>query len=229
MNIFKRPQRQDDNYKISYSQCGEDLIVAFIFGAWKIPDWTYLDLGAHHPTEISNTYLFYRQGHRGVCVEPDPNLFAEIQRVRAEDVCLNVGVGTGAETAGDFYIMSSKSLNTFSKTAAESYQADGQQKIEKIVRLPLVSVNQLVAEYFNPYPNFVSLDIEGLDFEVLQTFDFDSFRPEVFCVETLTYTTNKTERKMIETTDLMISKGYFPYADTFINTIFVRRDSWAVR
>jgi FkbM family methyltransferase len=229
MNIIRRFLRQEDDYKISYSQAGEDLIVAFVFAALKLSSWTYLDVGAHHPTEMSNTYLFYSKGHRGVCVEPDPALFAEIKRVRAEDVCLNVGVGTGEETAADFFIMTSKSLNTFSKTVAERYRTHGQQDIERVIRLPLVSINTLAEQYFESHPNFVSLDIEGLDFEVLRTFDFERFRPEVFCIETLTYTTDKTERKIIEIMELMTSKGYFSYADTFINTIFVKRDSWAAR
>jgi len=229
MNIIRRFLRQEDDYKISYSQCGEDLIVAFVFGALKLSGWTYLDIGAHHPTEISNTYLFYSKGHRGVCVEPDPTLFAEIKRVRAEDVCLNVGVGANEETAADFFVMTSKSLNTFSKTDAERYRTYAQQDIETVIRLPLVSINTLAEKYFEPHPNFVSLDIEGLDFEVLRTFDFERFRPEVFCIETLTYTTDKTERKITEIMELMTSKGYFSYADTFINTIFVKRDSWAAR
>jgi FkbM family methyltransferase len=229
MNIIKRLLGKEDNHKISYAQCGEDLIVSFIFSGLKMSDWTYLDIGAHHPTQISNTYLFYKQGHRGVCVEPDPILFAEILRVRGEDVCLNVGVGVNDESAADFFIMSSKSLNTFSKADAERYGAYHQENIEKVVRLPLVSINSLAEKYFKPHPNFISVDIEGLDFEVLKTFDFDRFRTEVFCVETLTYTTDKSERKMNEIIDLMTSAGYFTYADTYINTIFVKRDSWAAR
>jgi hypothetical protein len=156
MNIIRRFLRQEDNYKISYSQCGEDLIVAFIFNGLKMSHWTYLDIGAHHPTDISNTYLFYRKGHRGVCVEPDPTLCAEIRRVRAEDVCLNVGVGGKEETAADFFVMTSKSLNTFSKTDAERYQTYDQQNIEKVIRLPLVSINTLAEKYFEPYPNSIS-------------------------------------------------------------------------
>lgn len=230
MSIFSKfaGRNDEENYKISYSQCGEDLIVSFIFSGLNVPKWTYLDIGAHHPTEINNTYLFYLKGHRGVCIEPDPTLFAEIKNVRGEDICLNVGVGTG-EGVADFYVMTSKSLNTFSKVDAERYASNGQQRIEKVIPVPLVSINAVVENYFNPYPNLVSLDIEGLDFQVLQTFDFERYRPEVFCIETLTYTTDKTERKKPEIIDWMNSKGYFSYADTYINTIFVRRDSWAAR
>lgn len=231
MSIFSKfssRKEEEKDYKISYSQCGEDLIISFIFGGLNIPQWTYLDVGAHHPTEINNTYLFYQRGHRGVCVEPDPILFAQLQKVRSEDTCLNVGIGVSEEVA-DFFVMSTRSLNTFSRVDAERYASNGPHQIEKVIPVQLVSINNIVEQYFNSGPNLVSLDIEGLDFEVLQTFDFKRFRPEVFCIETLTYTTDNTEQKKPEIVDWMNSHGYLSYADTYINTIFVRRDSWAAR
>ena len=65
--------------KVSYSQSGEDLIVDFIFQALKIDNPTYLDIGAHHPSFINNTFFFYEKGCVGVCVEPDPTLFEKIK------------------------------------------------------------------------------------------------------------------------------------------------------
>ena len=62
-----------ENCKISYSQCGEDLILKQLFTALGIGKVNYLDIGAHHPTCLNNTYLFYGYGGHGVCVEPDPS------------------------------------------------------------------------------------------------------------------------------------------------------------
>ncbi len=56
---------------------------------------TYLDIGAHHPTYLINTAFFYLKGLRGVCIEPDPFLFAEFKKERKKDTCLNVGIGIG--------------------------------------------------------------------------------------------------------------------------------------
>lgn len=75
----------------------------------------------------------------------------------------------------------------------------------------------------------MSLDTEGYVFKILKSLDFKNFRPEVFCVETLTYTENKTEKKETEIIDFMIEKGYFVYADTYINTIFVDKNKWINR
>lgn len=216
-------------HRVSYSQCGEDLIIDFIFGATKISNPSYLDIGAYHPTDLSNTYFFYRKGFQGVCVEPDPTLFAEIKRVRSRDTCLNVGIGIGQETVADFFIMTTRTLNTFSREEAERYQAFGNQKIEEIIQVPLVPVNKVIEQNFDAHPNLVSLDVEGLDLEVLKTFDFSSFRPEVFCIETLTYSEDNSEYKRPEINELMIANGYIAYADTYINTIFVDRDLWTNR
>ncbi len=213
----------------SYAQCGEDLILRFIFDVLGIVKPTYLDIGAHHPTRLSNTYLFYQMGSRGVCVEPDPTLFSIIKKRRYRDICLNVGVGVIQEDKADFYVMSEKTLNTFSKEEAERYQSYGNKKIEKVIQIPLMPVNDIIKKNFPICPDLVSLDVEGLDLAILKAFDFSLHRPPVFCIETLTYTEDKSERKITEINDLMSQNNYFPYADTYINTIFVENTAWSKR
>lgn len=107
--------------RISYSQTGEDLIVESVFTALGIPRPSYLDIGAHDPVYLSNTYIFYRKGCRGVCVEADTALHRKIARKRPGDVCLNIGIGASGEGTAPFYIMSSPTLNTFSREEAERY------------------------------------------------------------------------------------------------------------
>jgi FkbM family methyltransferase len=231
MNFISKLFSKD--YKISYSQCGEDLIVDFICQALKIEKPSYLDIGAHHPTYLSNTYLFYQRGCQGVCIEPDPTLCAEIKRVRKRDACLNIGVGLSEGAAGaaeaDFFIMTTRTLNTFSREEAERYQSYGRNRIEKVMRIPLVKIGSVIKDHFKSRPNFVSLDVEGYDLAVLKTFDFDAVRPEIFCIETVTYTEDNSEEKIPEIVDLMTAQGYMPWADTFINTIFVDRKVWENR
>lgn len=215
--------------KSSYSQCGEDLIIEFVFQALNIARPSYLDIGAHHPVYLSNTYLFYRKGSSGVCIEPDPSLCRKIRRKRGRDTCLNIGTGVSAQSEAEFYLMTTRTLNTFCREEAERYQSYGSQKIEQVVRIPLLPINDVIMDNFPSCPDFVSLDVEGLDLEILKTFDFDRYRPQVFCIETLTYTEDKTEKKLVEIIDFMTGKGYLNYADTYINTIFVDRRTWLDR
>jgi FkbM family methyltransferase len=214
----------------SFSQCGEDLISNFLFENYlRIPYPAYLDIGAHHPTYLSNTYFFYQKGCAGVCVEPDPTLYEVIRKKRPRDICVNAGVGASPESAADFYVMTERTLNTFSKKEADRYQSYGTQKIEAVVKIPLFSVNKILSDNFSSCPNFLSLDVEGLDLLILQSFDFNQFRPEVFCIETLTYVEDKSQQKIQEIIRHMEHAGYFVYADTFINTIFVDKKSWNSR
>lgn len=217
------------NFNKSFSQSGEDLILKFAFWCLKIEKPTYLDIGAHHAYYLSNTALFYSEGCNGVLIEPDPQLFSEIQTLRNRDICLNIGIGTGNEGYADFYIMTSRTLNTFSKEEAERYAQYSQQKIESVIKIPLVNVNKVIEKYFTNSPNLVSLDTEGFDLTILHSFDFNKYRPEIFCIETITYTEDKTEKKINTIIDFMESVGYMIYADTYINTIFIDKNSWKNR
>ncbi|WP_196600956.1 FkbM family methyltransferase [Pectinatus frisingensis] len=226
-NIFKLIKR-DKYKKESYAQCGEDIIIDYIFSMLKIVNPTYLDLGAHHPRYLSNTYYFYKKGINGILVEPDPELCIDIRNDRPNDICLNVGVGI-INSQAKFYIMTTRTLNTFSKKDAERYSSYGNQKIERITKIQLLPLNTIIEKYCVKTPNLVSLDIEGLDFEVITSLNLEKYRPEVICIETLTYSENKTETKTNNIIDYMLSSGYFIYADTYINTIFVDIQVWKKR
>jgi FkbM family methyltransferase len=223
--IYKRIVKPfEKSYKISYAQCGEDLIIQFVFEWLKVSNPTYLDIGAHHPTWLSNTYLFYCNGSSGVCVEPDPDCYAVIKGKRNRDICLNVGIGTNDQKYADFFVMTSRTLNTFSREEAERCQNTrnfGKQQIEKVVQIPTRSVDEIMHEHLPNGVNLVSLDVEGLDFEILRTFNFSKFRPEVFCVETIRFQDDGSLRKNQGLLAFMKANGYWVYADTYINTIFV--------
>jgi FkbM family methyltransferase len=238
LNIFKKIKRiliqqiyktisdiKRCKIKKSYSQCGEDLIIRTVFDSLSIKKPFYIDIEAHHPTYISNTALFYKKGCRGICVEPDPYLFRKFKSKRKKDICLNIGIGK-KETLADFYIMSTRTLNTFSKEEAENCMKNNEDKIKKTIPVKLQPINDIIEKNCNTKPNFISLDTEGLDFEILKTFDFNKYRPEVFCIETLEYSTGKKSKEII---DYMEQRNYFVYADTYINTIFVDYNSWKNR
>ena len=213
--------------KHSYSQCGEDVIIDFILCALRIPDRRYLDIGAHHPTDLSNTFLFYQRGFNGVLLEADPQLCETIRAKRPRDKCINAGVGPVDLKSAPFYVMSTRTLNTFSETEAKRYESMGTQRIERVLDVPIVSLNNVIYRHLDGVaPTFLSIDVEGLDYELLQSLDLRKFRPPVVCVETLTYSESRQERKDARIARLLIENGYFLYADTYINTIFVEEERW---
>lgn len=224
-DVFKSLQQSFLSRHESYSQCGEDLIVKYIFNNLGIYRPSYLDIGAHHPSYLNNTFIFYKAGSKGVNIEPDPQLFSRIKATRGRDKNLNVGVADKKEVL-DFYVMTTSTLNTFSLEEAKKAESE-KIKIDKIIQVSVIPINDVLNEYFtNIALDFLSLDVEGLDFKILQNFDFKNFRPKVICVETITYSDKRDGKKTKEIEILLIEKGYFVYADTHINTIFVDKAIW---
>jgi FkbM family methyltransferase len=232
MKIFEKVMRRlvCPGSQVGYSQFGEDLIAAHLFANLGIEFPTYLDVGANHPKFISNTYYFYKRGSHGVLVEPNPSLFKRLKAVRSRDVVLGVGVGLGSQSEADFYVFPRRAdgLSTFSKEEAAHWETVGMKgygkiPIEAVIKVPLVPINDIISAQFRTRgPNFLSLDIEGLDLDVLKSLDFDRFAPDVICVETLSYDENQNGYKRNDIIEFTTSKGYFVYADTRVNTVFCR-------
>jgi FkbM family methyltransferase len=215
--------------KASYAQSGEDLIVKFVFNSLGIKKPSYLDIGAHQPYYISNTALLYQNGSRGVNIEPDPNLFTGINRARRKDINLNCGVGK-REGVMDFYVVNASTLNTFSKEEAESYSEQGDYKVVKTIPVLVKTLDSILNEHLNgKFPDFLSLDVEGMDEEIIKSIDYESSRPIVICVETISFSNSGNGVKNNSIVDFLEGKGYMVYADTNINTIFVREDKWRCR
>lgn len=216
-------------YKKSYSQCGEDLIIAQAFRILGIGHPTYADVGANTPIAKNNTYLFYSQGSSGVCIEPNPELASEIRRARPHDTVLNIGIGPVQAAGADYYVMTSKALNTFSKADAEAYVKDGNygtQRIEQVLSVPLRTLDSVLAEHFPHGVDLLSVDTEGYDLEILRSANLDTpSKPKIICVETARYSGNEMQ-KDDAIISLLRGHGYMLYGDTFINSIFIDTNLW---
>jgi FkbM family methyltransferase len=211
--------------KASYAQAGEDLIVQYLFDSIKIEKPTYLEIGTNQPVLCNNTYNFYIKGCYGVCIEPDKNMVDIIKARRPNDIILNVGIGTTESQNAVFYLFPTvvNGWSTFSEEEALIRKKETGIDFT-VVQVPLTSINTIIRDYFKPYPNFISLDTEGLDLDILNSLDFEKFKPEVICVETITFGyLNNTEEKISGISEFMHSKGYITYADTHINTIYCRK------
>jgi FkbM family methyltransferase len=213
------------NAYATYSQAGEDRIIAYLFHSLGITKPTYLDIGANEPIISNNTFLLYNKGCRGVCIEPDPAMYERIKSKRPKDTVLNIGIGVNNVSQADFYLFPGKlnGWSTFSAEEAKIREAES-GLIPKVIGIPLKNINDIIAANFDPWPNFISLDVEGLDLDILMSLDFKRFAPEVVCVETITFSITNTERKLTEISDLMHAAGYFTYADTHINTIYCKKE-----
>ena len=211
--------------KKSYSQSGEDLIIKYIFNARGVSNFTYLDIGANHPYNINNTFAFYLDGCRGVNIEPNPIMIERFKSFRPDDISIAAGA---AEKTGEmiYYHMDVNELNTFSKEQA-TYLEDRGHKITKESVISVLTIGSIIKEYFNDRsPNVVFIDAEGMDLILIKSIDFDKYSPEVLCVESISYELNGNGIKDTELIEYVLSKGYIMYADTNINSIFVKKSFW---
>lgn len=205
--------------KITYSQCGEDIIIDHYFrnkGKSKIK---YLDIGVNHPKICNNTYLFYRSGSQGVSVEPNPALYTKLLKTRPRDINLNIGVNFNETSEMDFYIMDVHTLSTFDKVEAENLENTNQSKISKTLKIKTSTINDIVKNNFDTCPDLICIDVEGWNREIVQSIDFNICKPDIFLIETLGYS---DEKKISEINDILLGNGYNILSETIINTIFLK-------
>lgn len=145
----------------------------------------YVDVGAHHPVRYSNTYYFYNKGWRGINIEPTPTAIKPFKILRSRDINLNVGVGAARDNL-TFYCFNEPALNTFSEEVALSVdQKDNKYKITQRVKVEVLPLRDILASHLpkGVKIDFMSIDVEGLDFEVLKSNDWDKYSPEYLLVE----------------------------------------------
>jgi FkbM family methyltransferase len=212
--------------QITYSQCGEDIILSHIFrNIFKLSSITYLDIGCNDPRKANNTFLFYKQGSKGVLVEPNPQLINTIRSTRPNDTCLNVGIGIEDESEMDLYVLNPHTLSTFDKKEAEELIKNGAVTLEKVAKIPVLNINSIMNKHFDKSPDLISIDVEGLNEEIFHTIDFQKYRPKVICMESIAYNAEGIGTKIKSILDKMEKENYFLYADTYLNSIYIDKKS----
>jgi FkbM family methyltransferase len=202
----------------SYSQEGEDMVLRRYFDSQE--QGFFVDVGAHHPKRLSNTYYFYRRGWRGINIDPKPGFQSTFDRERPRDINLQVAISDIPEEL-TYYMFAESAFNSFSPELAkvrarreDCGPALGTATI-RARRLDEVLAESLPAG--QPI-DFLSVDVEGLDLSVLQSNDWARYRPAVVVVEVLGASLDS-----IRDTDVcryLESQGYFLFAKCVQSVIF---------
>jgi FkbM family methyltransferase len=211
----------------SFAQQGEDLVLYnLLHHDLEIGAPSYLDIGAGDPVLSNNTYALYLTGCRGVLVEPNPALVRKLKAVRPNDIVIGCGVGLKIAAAADYFVIRGRwPLNTFSlEVVAELRRQSASDPVERVLKVPLIPINQLIADCFGDAPDLLSVDIEGMDLAVLQTVDFRAHRPAVICAETKKPGMSHDGTPVAR---FLRGKGYVACAGSLYNTIFVDRSRLA--
>ena len=163
----------------SYAQAGEDVVLDRLLG--RRPDGFYVDIGAHDPVRFSNTKRFYDRGWSGINLEPNPAWHQRFVEQRPRDINLGCGVG-GTDGEMAYYEMDYPGLSTFDPDQLEVSKGLGAQ----LVGTHRVQVRTLVGildEHHSRPIDFMSIDVEGFEYQVLDNNDWDRYRPRLICIE----------------------------------------------
>lgn len=183
---------------ITYSQHGEDLIFMNLCKQLDLKIPTYLDLGAYHPIDLSNTALLYQNGGHGINVEPNPIMHPYFDQDRERDINIRAAVALENGTAS-YYIESSRSvLNSLVKDSFKMHSTEYSNSIE----VRTFTLKAIVDDWFKEeFPDFLMMDIEGLDYAIFDSADFSKSKPKVICIELQTHSIQENHA-------LLEKKGY---------------------
>ncbi len=164
---------------ISYAQIGEDVLLRRVFPPHYVG--FFVDVGANHPVYCSVTKHFYDSGWRGINVEPGA-VFSEVEKHRAGDLNLNVAVSDERSSLTFYEFPDASGLSTLSPEVAKLRQDAGQRCVERTV--DVVTLKDICQQHVGDRTiDFMSIDVEGRELEVIRGADWSKWRPRIVLVE----------------------------------------------
>lgn len=176
--VLMCPVPKSGGNKELHSQFFEDFILSIVFK--DIKKGSYIDVGANDPESNSVTKYFYLKGWRGINIEPLKHHYLALLKQRPEDINLNIGISDHRGTLS-LAVISIDGLSTFDQEALDTAIKDGAGY--KIIQTPVKPLNDVLKEHPMPIIHFMTIDVEGLEKQVLSSIDLSKHRPWVLVVE----------------------------------------------
>lgn len=168
--------------ELSYSQNFEDVIVYKLLEKDK---GLYVDVGAHHPIRFSNTYKLYLKGWNGINIDPLPGCKELFDIYRPDDINLNFGISNNS-TSLKYYDFEEPAYNTLSEERAQFCIDSNKSKLKGIYNIDVMSLENIFEKYLDGKPiDFMNLDVETFELEVLRSNDWNLFRPRLIAMESI--------------------------------------------
>jgi FkbM family methyltransferase len=167
---------------LSYAQRFED------FHLWRCFDGQrqgfYVDIGGGHPVYDNVSFAFYLAGWHGIVAEPNPALAALGRAVRRRD---HLHEGLCGAQAGEATLYLQREFHGLSTTVAEHAETAAKEvgRAAEAVTLPMTTLAALCEQHAPASFEFLKVDVEGAEADVLRGADFTRFRPKVIVVEAI--------------------------------------------
>lgn len=210
----------------TYAHFGEDAFVNAFFRNKK--KGFYVDIGAHHPKRYSNTALLYQRGWWGINVDPDSHLIKSFYRDRKDDINLNIGVALHEDTLV-LHRFSDPAVNTFSQENADRLKQKKWLKEISPQHILVKPLSSVLDEHVGSKCSidFLNIDVEDLDLEVLQSNNWNAYRPILIAVEDRFF--DPREFNKSEIYNFLVERDYIFMAYMGLTLIMVDRahvDAW---
>ena len=204
---------------LSYTQNMEDTHLWLAFGGKRTG--TYVDVGAGHPIADNVSFFFYERGWQGVAVEPQQKLVDLYARLRPRDAAVAALIGTQSGKA-DFHVFDAfHGLSTTNMKHAEA--ATGLGAGYRTVKVPMITLAKLCRKHGLGEIDFLKVDVEGAEADVLKSGDWKAFRPKVVVVEAIAPGSNQPSWEDWE--PFLLAQGYhFMLFDT-LNRFYVAEEA----
>lgn len=204
---------------VVYSQEGEDILLRRYMG--ENCKGLYVDIGAFHPKRFSNTYFYYKRGWSGLNIEPNPAVHKQFLAHRSRDININKGVSLINEKK-NYYVFNESALNTFDESIADRLVSEG---IYKLINVLTIEVDRLENILSSNLPveveiDFMTVDCEGYDLNVLMSNDWKKFRPNYILAESFNDMCSIFELNSNEIVQYLISVNYLFVAKTYNTLLF---------
>ena len=179
-----------------------------------------MDVGAYDPQRFSNTYYFYLKGWKGINIDAMPDSMKRFNALRSRDINLEISIYNEPNIL-TYYQFDESALNTFSLSLSEQRESKTNYKIVSQTQLPTQTLAKVLDDYL---PNgqsidFLSIDVEGVDYEVLTSNDWNKYKPNIILVEDLEVSSLANLNKS-KTYLFLQDKGYILIAKTMRTLIF---------
>lgn len=165
-----------------YGQSGEDFLVWHLFEG--VSNGVYLDVGAHDGVKRSNTVSFEVAGWKGMCIEPHPFYFAKCRYHRPKAIVVHAAAASADKENVPFYTTEFGALSTLNKEMGPFFKEHFNCFSSfKEVKVPTRKVDTLLAQHKFTHLDFVSIDVEGSEMEVLKGFTIPKYNPRALVIE----------------------------------------------
>ena len=170
-----------EGFTLSYSQCGEDLILKSIFGK-NTQKGFYVDIGCNNPIQKSNTFKLYLKGWTGICVDGNSVLIEKFRKVRKKDTCLAAIVSDSSREI--VFYQDDLHHELSSVDAGQGNELKSMNAELKEIRTFSTTLKDLFEKHLGSRKiDLLCVDVEHHDLEVLKGNDFEKYRPSIVCAE----------------------------------------------